>query len=173
MTNQGQYYLAAGRLLHYKRFDLIIDAFNKTGTSLKIVGAGPEYKNLKSQISNRKSPNIEMLGYVKEDAALRALYGGAKGFIMANEEDFGLVTAEAQACGTPVIAYSAGGSIEIVEPRVTGLLFHEQTTESLMETMEEFERIHFDRQLIAERAKKFSAEAFENGIRDAVAKLIP
>ena len=165
----GEYYLAVGRLLHYKRFDLLVETFNKSGLPLKIVGAGPKSSALKKQIT---SPKIEMLGFIKDDAQLRALYNGAKGFIMANEEDFGLVTAEAQACGTPVLAYSAGGSIEIVEPRVTGLLFHVQTPESIAEGLEEFERIKFDRHLISERAKKFSVESFEKGIREAVGQVM-
>ncbi len=162
---QEGYYLVVGRLLRYKRFDLVIDAFNKNGLPLKIVGGGDQYEALKKRIVSDK---IEMVGYVEKDEELRRLYNQAKGFIMANEEDFGLVTAEAQACGTPVIAYGAGGSLEIIEPRVTGILFHEQTVESLAEAIEIFERTRFDRKDIAERAKRFSVENFEKGIRGAV-----
>ncbi len=171
----GEYFLAAGRLLHYKRFDLIIDTFNKLGLPLKIVGTGPEEKKLRAQASRlslRVPEAIQFLGFIKSDEELRKLYSGAKAFIMANEEDFGLVTAEAQACGTPVIAYGAGGSLEIVEPRVTGMFFQEQTIESLTKTIEEFERIKFDRQAISEKAKRFSVENFEKGIKVAVAQLL-
>jgi glycosyltransferase involved in cell wall biosynthesis len=164
-----EYYLAAGRLLHYKRFDLVIDAFNRLGLPLKIVGSGDRYDSLKQRITSNK---IEMLGYVQGDAELRALYNGAKGFIMANEEDFGLVTAEAQACGTPVIAYSAGGSIEIVEPHATGLLFHDQTVDSLIQAVEDFERVQFDRKRISEHAQKFSMGQFEQGMSEKIQKLV-
>jgi glycosyltransferase involved in cell wall biosynthesis len=112
-----------------------------------------------------------MPGFVKNDDELRALYNGARGFIMANEEDFGLVTAEAQACGTPVIAYRAGGSTEIVEEGKTGVFFDEQTPESLADAVIRFDSMQFDREYIASRAKKFSVENFRKGINAAVSSL--
>jgi glycosyltransferase involved in cell wall biosynthesis len=102
---------------------------------------------------------------------LRQLYNGAKAFIMANEEDFGLVMAEAMACGTPVIAYSEGGAMEIVEPHATGMLFHSQTVDALAEVLQDFERVRFDRKLIAEKAKKFDTAQFVQGITKAVTKI--
>src|SRR3989344_3087006 len=98
------YYLAVGRLLHYKRFDLIIGAFAKLGLPLKIVGNGPEFQNLKFKIENLKLANVELIPFVS-DEELRKLYNGARALIFPQVEDFGLVAAEAQACGTPVIAY--------------------------------------------------------------------
>lgn len=163
------YYLVAGRLLHYKRFDLVINACKKGGWRLKIVGDGPERRSLEAMAAG--VPTIEFLGYISSDEELRKLYTGATAFIMPNEEDFGLVMAEAQACGTPVIAYGAGGAAEIVEPRVTGLLFHEQTPEALNQAIESFQRIRFDRQVIAASAGRFSRQAFEQGIRNAAQKL--
>jgi glycosyltransferase involved in cell wall biosynthesis len=162
------YYLAAGRLLHYKRFDLIIDAFNQLDLPLKIVGDGPEFEMLKKCVTSSK---VEILGYVKDDEQLRQLYNGAKGFIMANEEDFGLVTAEAQACGTPVIAYGVGGSREIVTQE-TGILFNEQNVDSLVSAIKKFETLKFDREAITQRAQRFSRENFKKGIEDAVKRVM-
>ncbi len=174
---EGGYYLAAGRLLHYKRFDLIIDAFNKLGLPLKIVGSGPEEAMLWSRI---KSDKIEMIGFVKDDGELRSLYQNAKAFIMANDEDFGLVMAEAQSCGTPVIAYGAGGALEIVkdgsagspQEKKTGVLFGEQTAASIIDAVGRFEHIDFDRKNISESAKRFSTEQFRQGIEAAVRNVI-
>lgn len=161
------YYLAAGRLLHYKRFDLIIDAFARLGLPLKIAGTGPEFRRLSLRASRQVGAAIQFLGYVPEEQ-LRELYAGATAFIMANEEDFGLVMAEAQACGTPVIAYGRGGALEIVEPRVTGMLFSLQTVESLVETVQAFERLRFDRTVICKKAKRFSIEHFREGVQAAI-----
>jgi glycosyltransferase involved in cell wall biosynthesis len=162
------YFLAAGRLLHYKRFDLIIDACQRLNVPLKIVGTGPEFNALKNRAH---LSNIEFLGFVKSDEKLRQLYNGAKAFIMANEEDFGLVMAEAMACGTPVIAYGAGGALEIVEQGKTGVLFNEQTPLALIEAVRRFESIDFDRQEISEWAQKFSTEQFQVGMEMAVREI--
>ncbi len=165
------YYLAAGRLLHYKRFDLIIEAFAELKLPLKIVGTGQEFAALYALRSTLHADNIEFLGYVRDDSELRALYQHAKAFIMPNEEDFGLVMAEAQACGAPVIAYGAGGALEIVEEGKTGVSFNEQTPTSLINAVKHFETTKFDRVYIANHAQKFGRESFENQIKNAIIKL--
>lgn len=164
----SHYYLAAGRLLHYKRFDLIIEAFNILRLPLKIVGSGPQEEALRRQMRGAK---MEMLGFVETDEQMRELYNGARGFIMANEEDFGLVMAEAQACGTPVIAYKAGGALEIVEKGKTGTFFNWQTPESLFAAVIDFDGMQFDRKYISERAQRFSVESFKKGIQEAVDRI--
>lgn len=156
-----RYYLAVGRLLHYKKFDLIIEAFAKMGLPLKIVGDGPEKENLKAKSQNLKADNIELLSMVKSDDELRKLYNGARALIFPQVEDFGLVAAEAQACGTPIIAYRAGGVLEIIEDGRTGIFFDQQTPESLAEAVRRFEKINFDREKISARAQKFSKESFK------------
>ncbi len=201
----SHYYLALGRLLHYKRFDVVIDAFTQLKLPLKIVGAGPLFGDLQDRAKKRDTHNISFPGFVKDDAELRALYNGARGFIMANEEDFGLVMAEAQACGVPVIAYGAGGALEIVQeaelgsrnkelgagrhPEAlgrpgtpglaegshsvsTGILFKDQTPESLIEAVKKIEKINFDRKEISEQAQRFSVKSFEQGIRRAIEELV-
>lgn len=178
-AQSSPYYLAVGRLLHYKRFDLIIDACAKAGVALTIAGTGPELSSLKAK-SSKLQASVDFLGYVEEDK-LRELYRGARAFIMANEEDFGLVMAEAQACGTPVIAYGKGGAREIVQDIElgagnnglgTGVFFEEQTVESLAQAIKKFKNLEFDRRQISERAKKFSQDNFRKGIEGAVDQLI-
>ena len=161
-TTEG-YYLMAGRLLYYKVFDLGIKAFNVLNKPLKIVGSGPEALKLKSIAGS----SVEFLSDVSDDG-LRRLYSGARAFIFPQVEDFGLVAAEAQACGLPVIAYNVGGGKEIVEDGKTGILFNEQTPESIIEAVKRFENTNFDRKYIARRGEIFSREKFKENIRKVV-----
>ena len=161
------YYLAVGRLMHYKRFDLIIEAFANLGLLLKIVGSGPEEKNLELRITNYENKNIEFLGNVSDDE-LRSLYNNAEALIFPQVEDFGLVAAEAQACGLPVIAYAAGGALEIIENKKTGIFFQEQTSDAIVTAIKEFEKSNFNRAEIAEKAKRFSQERFKKEFLDLI-----
>jgi len=154
------FYLMAGRLLYYKGFDIGIKAFNDLGKRLLIVGSGPELENLKQM---KKSANIEFITNAG-DADLRKFYSRAKAFIFPQIEDFGLTAAEAQTCGTPVIAYDVGGGAEIVEHKKTGILFHEQSPESLKNAIEKFERTSFDERYIKKRAERFSKKAFKENL---------
>src|SRR3989338_8847187 len=160
--NPKPYYLAVGRLMHYKRFDLIIEAFANLGLPLKIVGSGPEEKKIKNQSASRRTKikNIEFLGNVSDDK-LRGLYNEAQALIFPQVEDFGLVAAEAQACGLPVIAYAAGGALEIIENKKNGIFFQEQTSDAIVVAVKEFEKHNFNRAEIAEKAKRFSQERFK------------
>ncbi len=155
-VRRGNRYLAAGRMLHYKRFDLVIDAFNKLGLPLTIVGDGPELKNLR----RRAEPNIEFLPFVPDTAELRRLYSSAKALIFPQVEDFGLVAAEALSCGTPVIAYDAGGAKEIVADGRNGVLFPAQTAEALIAAVHRFGPLQFDPAATAASAEKFSKGMF-------------
>lgn len=165
------YYLAVGRLLHYKRFDLVVEAFAKLGLPLKIVGVGPEMGKLVTRAFQKKAKNIEFLSFVDNEHELRQLYNGAKALIFPQVEDFGLVAAEAQACGVPVIAYAAGGATEIVEDGVSGVLFNRQTPEAIAAAVQSFESIKFSRPKIAKLARRFSKENFRQAIFDAVGGL--
>ncbi len=182
---RGQYYLAVGRLLHYKRFDLVIDAFEKlrkepafarapagkqmANSKLLIVGEGPEKEKLERQTANRK--NIELLPFIENEDELRRLYAGARALLFPQVEDFGLVAAEALACGTPVIAYAAGGAREMIEDGQDGVLFHEQTAEALAAAVRKFETMTFDRAAIARRAARFSKERFVKEFTKAIESL--
>ena len=156
--NKEIYYLMVGRLLYYKNFDLGIKAFLHLPYKLKIVGRGPEEKKLKKLAQDAK--NIEFISNAS-DTELRRLYNGAQALIFPQIEDFGLVAAEAQSCGTPVIAYTKGGINDIVIPQKTGLFFFEQTAEAIIKAVKDFEKINWSRQFIAKYAhQKFSQAKF-------------
>ncbi len=159
------YYLAAGRLLHYKRFDLLVEAFRKTEQQLVIVGMGPESERVFNGANGSK--NIRYLRTVG-DAALRSLYCGAAAVLFPQVEDFGLVAAEAQACGTPVIAFGVGGALEIVQDGITGLFFYEQTPEAVLDAIHRFEKMSFDRDLISRKSQRFGMETFKKGLLESI-----
>ncbi len=159
------YYLAAGRLLHYKKFTLLVEAFLQLDRDLWIVGTGPEMLRMRSLAAG--SRNIRFVHFVS-DSELHELYSGARAFLFPQVEDFGLVAAEAQACGTPVIAFAKGGALEIVREGRTGIFFQEQSVEGIIDAVNEFERIEFDRQEIARVSRRFSADQFREGILNAI-----
>ncbi len=163
----GNYFLMVGRLLHYKRFDLGIKAFNRLGLPLKIVGEGPELQKLKSMA---KSPLIEFCSYIENLDELRKIYSGARALIFPQIEDFGMVAAEAQACGLPVIGYNAGGVKEIIEEGRTGLLFNEQTPEALIKAVYLFEKTNFSKSEIVENAQRFSSKNFKSKFQEIINK---
>lgn len=151
------YYLMAGPLLYHKRFDIGIRAFNEMKIPLKIVGRGPEEKKLRA-LAN---PRIVRFVSNVSDSDLRSLYAGARALVFPQIEDFGMVAAEAQACGTPVIAFQRGGACEIVRPGETGIFFTEQNVRSLVSAVREFETKRFDRGKIADSAERFSKKRFK------------
>jgi glycosyltransferase involved in cell wall biosynthesis len=164
----GDYFLMIGRLLHYKRFDLGIRAFNQLGFPLKIVGEGPELPKLKSMA---RSSLIQFQPYIESLDELRTIYSQAKALIFPQIEDFGLVAAEAQACGLPIIGYNAGGLKEIVKEGETGLFFNEQTPESLIKAVYLFQKINFSRKKIAQSARRFSKENFKSKFQEIINKI--
>jgi glycosyltransferase involved in cell wall biosynthesis len=159
------FYLAVGRLTPYKKFDLLIETFNELGLQLKIVGTGISEKKLKSSAKS----NIKFLGFVS-DQELKNLYGTAKALIFPQNEDFGIIPLEAMASGCPVIAYSKGGALETVVDKKTGILFEEQTPESLKKAIQKALTCKFDHKKIEEHAKSFSEERFHKEIKNFVAK---
>lgn len=156
--DKKDYYLTASRFVPYKRIDLIVDAFSRLhDKKLVVIGDGPEYKN----ITSKKYDNIEFLGY-QEQSSLIEYMQNAKAFIFAAVEDFGITPVEAMACGTPVIAYKAGGAKETIIHKKTGIYFEEQTVESLIGALHEFENFlpGFDYMAIRNHAESFSHENF-------------
>jgi glycosyltransferase involved in cell wall biosynthesis len=151
-----EYFLIVSALVPYKRIDLAIKAFNLSGWPLKIVGAGPEYRKLKKLASQ----NIEFLRPVPAER-LRALYQEAKALVLPGEEDFGITALEAQACGTPVIAYGRGGAKETVIPDGTGVLFPELTAAGLRSGLDKFQGLELNKTTIRTNAMKFSRAAFK------------
>jgi len=166
----GQYYLALGRLIPYKRFDLLVDAFNKLGLPLYIIGTGKEFAYLKAKAQD----NITFLGFVEEEA-LKNYYAHAKAFLFPQKEDFGITAIEAMSAGKPVIAYGAGGALETVVDGKTGILFDEQTVESVTRAVEKCEGMlsdgKFDTKTIRKHAEKFSKERFKEELIAILEKL--
>ncbi len=158
-----EYFLAASRLEPYKKIDLIIEAFNTLGLPLKIAGTGTAETELKAKAQK----NIEFVGSVTDDQ-LRKLYSGAKAFVFAAEEDAGIMVVEAQACGTPVIAYGKGGSLETIVPGVTGEFFVEQTPQSIIEVVKNFDSTKYDSNKIRENAQQYDNKIFQQKIKQFV-----
>ncbi|HCD8206364.1 TPA: glycosyltransferase, partial [Klebsiella michiganensis] len=169
-TNKQDYYMTASRMVPYKRMDLIVEAFSHMPTKrLVVIGDGPEMNKIKSKATN----NIEILGYQPNDV-MQKYMSEAKAFVFAAEEDFGITPVEAQACGTPVIAYGKGGALETIisieKEDPTGLFFYKQDVESLVEAISKFElsRDSILPENCRANALKFSAERFREEIKHYV-----
>lgn len=159
LNQKGEYYLMLGRFLPYKHYDIVIEAFVKSGKPLHIVGSGPDEAKLKA-IAKGKS-NIVFLGRMNDEEA-REQFKESKAFIFASEDDFGIVPVEAMAAGKPVIAYGRGGALETVKDGETGVFFDEQTAESVAEAVNRFEKMTFDATVIHDHAQQFSRDAFKH-----------
>jgi glycosyltransferase involved in cell wall biosynthesis len=163
--SHDEYYLMVGRLIAYKRHDIAIEAFNRLGLPLKIIGRGPELANLKKNA--RK--NIEFLERVN-DKDLAQYYAQAKAFIFPQEEDFGIVAIEAMASGRPIIAYRGGDIVEHLESGKMGIFFDQQTPEALIDAIKKFDTIAFDEDIIRQHALRFDMEIFKRTIKDYIDK---
>lgn len=167
-----EFYLTASRLVPYKRIDLIVEAFSQMGDrSLIVIGDGEQMAKIRAKASS----NIKFLGHL-EPEALREYMQKARAFVFAAEEDFGITPVEAQACGTPVIAYGRGGVCESVRgldcDRPTGVFFAEQTVASIRAAVHEFEQ-NSDRispTTCHENAMRFSTERFQTEFLQFVEK---
>lgn len=171
-----EYYVAASRLVPYKRIDLVVEAFLETPwRTLVVAGDGPEYKRLLALAGN--ASNIEIRGYLP-GSELKRLLARAKGYIFAADEDFGILPLEAQACGTPVIAYGNGGALETVrggesDPEATGCFFDEQTVASLLSAIEHFESRSFSAVACRNNAAGFSQDVFWDRLHRQLAACLP
>jgi UDP-N-acetylmuramyl pentapeptide phosphotransferase/UDP-N-acetylglucosamine-1-phosphate transferase/glycosyltransferase involved in cell wall biosynthesis len=152
------FYVTASRMVPYKRMDLIVDAFARMpNRKLLVIGEGPDFERIAERA--RSAPNVKLLGKQSHER-LRYYLQHAKAFVFAAEEDFGIVPVEAMACGTPVIAFGRGGVTESVVSGKTGLFFGEQTPESLIAAVEEFEQCQWDPAEIRASAERFSVARF-------------
>jgi len=155
------FYLTASRMVPYKKIDTIVEAFSlMPDKKLIVIGDGPDFKKIKS----KAGPNVTLLGYQSFEV-LKEYMQKAKGFIFAAEEDFGITPLEAQACGTPVIGYGKGGSLETVRgvgnaDKPTGYFFYEQPPKAISEAIVTFENISFNALDCRNHSLKFSPERF-------------
>lgn len=162
-TEKEDFYLTASRLVPYKRIDLIIEAFARMpDKKLIVIGSGPEKERLKAKAAS----NISLIGYQEFDS-LKSYMQKAKAFVFAAEEDFGIIVVEAMACGTPVIAGNFGGTTESVVDKKTGVLFPNQTVDSIAEAVNNFDVIakSINNSEIRIHSEKFSREIFEKNIK--------
>jgi glycosyltransferase involved in cell wall biosynthesis len=178
-TKKEGYYLTASRMVPYKKVKLLVESFSRMpDKKLIVIGDGPDYAKIRSVAGN----NIELLGY-QPSSILKEYMQKARAFVYAAEEDFGIVTVEAQACGTPVIAFGRGGSLETVNPfpmtgdstlsignKPTGLFFYEQTTEAIQDAVRRFEKAQdvFDVQDLRKNAERFGKERFKKEFKEFV-----
>jgi len=157
------YYFSVGRLIPYKKFDLLVQTFNEINKKLVIAGTGSELDKLKKIAG----PNIKILGYVNEKKLLD-LYANCKAFLFPQIEDAGIVPLEAMACGRPVIALNQGGSLDTMIDGKTGVFFKDQTVKSLNTAITKFEKMKFDPDFIRKHAEKFDVKYFKEKIRNYV-----
>ncbi len=157
------YFLMVGRLIAYKKHDIAIEAFNRLGLPLKIIGRGPEMKRLQKMAKS----NIEFLGRVP-DEELPNYYSKCKAFIFPQEEDFGIVAIEAMASGRPLVAFRGGDIPEHVEENKSGVFFEKQTTEDIMAAVQKIQSQNFDGEYIRAQALKFDRGIFQQKIKSFV-----
>ena len=161
---RGEHYLAASHWVPYKRLDVIAQAFARLpDRRLVVAGTGPELAAARSAAP----ANVQFEGEVTRER-MRDLMRSARAFVFAAEEDFGIVPVEAQACGTPVVAYGRGGALETVraqgEARPTGVFFAEQTPRALAEAIDSFESARFEAADCRAQAERFDAASFDRAI---------
>lgn len=165
-TAKEDFYLTASRLVPYKKVDLIVETFAKQpDKKLVVIGDGPDFEKIKTKATS----NVKLMGYQPFEV-LKDHMQRAKAFVFAAEEDFGIIPVEAQACGTPVIAFGKGGACETVVHGRTGVLYQDQSTHSLSMAIQEFELniTRFDSLEIRKNAERFSTEAFRHKFREYV-----
>ncbi len=170
--HKENFYFTASRMVPYKKIDLIVEAFSQMpDKKLIVIGDGPEFQKIKK----KATPNTILMGF-QPFSVLRDHMQRAKAFVFAAEEDFGITPVEAQACGTPVIAYGKGGATETVQclgrENPSGLFFESQTIEALTAAVLRFEQNQgaFSSQNCREKALAFSSERFRQQFEDFVLK---
>lgn len=170
-----EFYVTASRMVPYKRIPMIVEAFSKMpNRRLVVVGDGPDMKRCRALAG----PNVQLLGY-QTDEKLHDLLSRAKAFVFAAEEDFGIAPIEAQAYGTPVIAFGSGGVLETVRSldsaKPTGLFYQEQTVESLVGAINNFENHGIDRistLACRENAERFTKQRFQTEFKQFIAERV-
>lgn len=161
---KGDFYVTASRLVPYKCIPLIVEAFAKMpNKKLIVIGDGPDRVKIEKNLPS----NVELLGY-QSDEVLKDHLQRAKAFVYAAIEDFGILPVEAQACGTPVIAYGTGGLTETIVANKTGLFYDELVSDAIVAAVKKFETLQFDAVVCRENAKRFSADRFKDSFKNYV-----
>lgn len=169
---RGDYYVALGRQVPYKRIDLAVVAATKLGIPLRVYGNGTQHQHLVDAAGPTVQFFTDRFGDASDTAVADAL-NHAKGFIFPTEEDFGIVQVEALAAGAPVIAYSKGGVMDIIQDRESGVLFHRQNVDAVVDAIKKAEHIDFLPGILRRKAKRFDKSLFITKIRKIVADTQP
>lgn len=159
----GDYFLMVSRLVPYKRFDIAIDAFNRLGLPLLIVGDGRD----RARLEGMAGPTVRFLGRLPDDE-LRHLWARCRATVFMSEDDFGIAQVEAQAAGRPVVALAAAGVFDTVIPDETGVWVDEQNVESLVAALRRFDTLSFDTGRLVEHAQQFSRVRFQRELVSVV-----
>jgi glycosyltransferase involved in cell wall biosynthesis len=163
-ASRGDYFLHAGRLVPYKRADVVVRAARRARVPLVVAGGGPELGRLK-----RLAEGADIRFVVDPDTTtLRDLYRGARALVYAGVEDFGMVLVEAQACGTPVVAFARGGALEAVSDKRTGCLYTDPGVEALAELLRTFDPGLYDPAELRRHAESFGVARFDAAMRRIV-----
>lgn len=169
-NTRQDYYVTTSRLQKYKKVDILVQAFNEMKKKLVIIGSGPEEASLKAMAGD----TVQFVGY-RNKAEIADIVSRARAFVFASNEDFGMAMVEAQACGTPLIAYGKAGALEInhaADGELLGEFFERQTKESVIDAVERFEgRGSFNRDSLLRNVQRFSLQAFGENIRAAAENL--
>lgn len=160
------YFLAYGRMIHFKKFPLIARAFKTLGLPLRIVGSGPDEAYIRSIA--KRSKNIELIPAIQDDNELRKVIAKARATIVPQLEDFGLVTVESIACGTPVVGYDKGGTAEIIQNGVNGILFNDQSEGAIAQAVQQFTETDFKPEEVSKTADKFKKDRFKKEFMELV-----
>jgi glycosyltransferase involved in cell wall biosynthesis len=167
-SRRDGFFLVVSQLVPYKRIDLIVDSFSRCKRPLVIIGDGPE----RQKLERRAGKNIRFAGSVSQREVVEAMQR-CKAFVFAGEEDFGIVMAEAQACGTPVVALGKGGALEIVEDNLTGVLFNGESVDSLLDALDRLDHGSFEAELIRGSALRFARQRFMDEFSSLVRQVVP
>ena len=170
-THKQDYYVAAGRFAPFKRLDLVAEAFaGMPNRKLVMIGDGPEMGKIRSKAAK----NVEFVGF-QSAKVVRHYLANAKALIFPSEEDFGILPVEAQACGTPVLAYGRGGALETVKATSsgaspTGMFFYEQSAQAICDVVNQFEASidEFDAEKISQHAQNFSIPSFKLALNKVI-----
>jgi glycosyltransferase involved in cell wall biosynthesis len=156
-------FVTVGRLVPAKHVDIIVQACTQLGVPLTVIGKGPEYETLKRMAG----PTVTMAGFIPDEDIPQCM-AGAEAFIFASHDDFGITPIEAMAAGTPVIAYRAGGALDYVDEGKTGLFFSEQTTDALVDTLQQFVNKKLIINDTRKTAKTFSPRIFKQKMQQFI-----
>jgi glycosyltransferase involved in cell wall biosynthesis len=156
----GDYYLIISRLIPYKRIDLAVDAFTRTGLPLLIAGDGRD----RARLQARAGANIKFLGRISDEERLE-LMAHCRAFVFPGQEDFGITPLEANAAGRPVIAFAGGGVLDTVVDGVNGVLFQTATADALVDCLREFDASAFDPVVLRAHAERFDTRVFQAALR--------